>query len=95
MHSSSVERAAVPARTQTAVCLLLAFAICVGCGLVDMAARFDAINDWFLARQLAKWQATNSKYQYNRGYIDYEGRLFYGEIPTADYSKGGVYFVGS
>jgi hypothetical protein len=86
---------AVPLWTQTAVCLVLACAVAAGFALVDVAARSDTINDWLVERQLTKWKATNSKFQYNRGYIDFEGRLLYGEVPEADYSDGGVYFMGS
>jgi len=73
----------------------MACAVCGGFALVDVSARSDTVNDWLLERQLSKWKATNSKFQYNRGYIDFEGRLIYGELPTADYSRGGVYFMGS
>jgi hypothetical protein len=86
---------AVASWTQTAVCLLVACALCGGFALVDVAAHSDTINDWLVERQLTKWQATNSKFQYNRGYIDFEGRLLYGEIPEADYSQGGAYLIGS
>lgn len=81
--------------TQTAVCLLMAGALVGGFALTGAAARNDALNDWLVNRQLAKWTTTNSKFQYNRDYIDFEGRLLYGEIPQADYSRGGAYLIGS
>lgn len=80
---------------QTRVCALMAATVIVSFFAIGVASRSRPINDWLLARQLHRWKSTNSKYQYNRGYIDHEGRLVYDELRSADYSQGGVYFMGS
>jgi len=95
MTESTSEATSVPRWTQTIICLLMAGALWGGFALTDAAARSDALNDWMVDRQLARWTTTNSKFQFNRGYIDFEGRLLYGEVPQADYSRGGVYLFGS
>jgi hypothetical protein len=62
---------------------------------VDLLARSGHLHERIQAKALARWQKTNSQYQYKLGFADDEDRLLLKEIPEADYSRGGVGFFGA
>ena len=53
------------------------------------------VSDWLLERQLAKWSLGNSRFAFTGPYVDAGECLLLDVLPNADYSRGGVYFLGS
>lgn len=63
--------------------------------LVAALSRNHSILAWLEYQELANWKRVDGLYSYHTGYIDAGDRLLLEEIPSADYSHGGVYFIGS
>jgi hypothetical protein len=81
------------AATQTVLGLiLLAFLVATWVAL-DLLARRD--QDSLQAADLDRWKRTNGQVDYGHGFDSFEERLLSEEIPTADLSQGGVYFIGA
>ncbi|HYW80791.1 MAG TPA: SGNH/GDSL hydrolase family protein [Thermoguttaceae bacterium] len=83
------------ARVQTFVSLAVALAVLATCVGIDLLARNERLAGWVQSRRLRRWVAADSTYQHALGFVDFEHRLLLDEIPRADYSRGGVYFIGS
>jgi len=83
------------ARTQSLLSLAVALAVLGTCVGIDSLARNERLAGWVQSRRLARWEAADTTYQHAMGFVDFENRLLLDEIPRADYSRGGVYFVGS
>ena len=90
--------AAAPAalrRTQAALALVLA-AVCLGsAGVLDALARSEAVADGLQARLLAYCDAHNVLFRDTRNCLDEGDRLLLDDLPRADHSRGGVYFIGA
>ena len=70
--------------------ILLVFAALVGIAQGVMAS------DYLLVpKRVAQWKQKGGMYADQRLYNGAEDRLLYGVIPSADYSKGGLYFTGA
>lgn len=75
---------------------LLLWVICFGIFLLsDLVARNTAVEDWFRSRELVFRERTNSIFPNTGFFSDYEDCLLLDELNGADYSRGGVYFIGS
>jgi hypothetical protein len=53
------------------------------------------VAEYILQRQLKKWEQGYSRFMYTGTYEDAGNYLLLDEIPKADYSHGGSYFIGS
>ena len=82
-----------PIKTQVAISATLLIIVLLTCLGIDVFARRDQFS--FEDRRQEVWKRTNSQYQYLLGFSDFEERLLLDELPKADYSHGGVYFIGS
>jgi hypothetical protein len=65
------------------------------CAAVAALAHSSTVERFLLARETAMWTEGRRAYAYHPGFRDAEDRLLLGELPTADYAVGGIYFVGS
>ncbi|MEE8452059.1 MAG: hypothetical protein V3R99_09100 [Thermoguttaceae bacterium] len=83
------------ARLQSFVSLAVALVVLATCVGIDLLARNERLAGWVQSGRLERWEAADSTYQHALGFVDFENRLLIDEIPQADYSRGGVYFVGS
>jgi len=72
------------------VVILLVFTAMVGIAQVAVAH-----DDLVLPHRVAKWKQTTGMYADQRYFQGAEDRLLYSVLPSADYSKGGVYFTGA
>lgn len=91
--AASPQMAGAPTYSLTSLAILAT--VIASCSSLVLLAHNDTVLNWFHNRQLAKWHSTNSSYEFNRGFIDFNGRMVYDEFERADYSKGGAYFIGS
>src|SRR4051812_36692027 len=82
-------------RKQTVLSLSLVAAIAATYAAVALAARSERFADHILARQGDRWNRTNGLYQEHVGYLDAEDKLLLHALPDADYSRGGLYLLGS
>ena len=53
------------------------------------------VAEYILQRQLKKWEQGYSRFMYTGTYEDAGNYLLLDELPKADYSHGGTYFIGS
>ena len=84
-----------PARAQVALAGLLLAIICGTCLSVDGLARSPAVAERLMRSELREWKAKGLQNQHKVFFIDFEDRLLLDELPKADYSRGGVYFLGA
>lgn len=82
-------------RLQFLYSLLLAAVIAGSCAGVGFAARFSPLMQTRIESDLARQRAANGLFLYNGGYLDDGDYVLLGQIPYDDYSRGGVYFIGS
>jgi hypothetical protein len=82
-------------RKQTVLSLCLVAAIAATYAAVALAARSERFAAHILARQEDRWKRTNGLYQEHVGYLDAEDKLLLHALPDADYSRGGLYLLGS
>ena len=80
------------ARRQFLLSAMVLSALAVPVVMADLAVRNDQI---LLRSRAAEWKRTNGMYRDARFYVDPEMRLLNDELQRADYSRGGVYIVGS
>jgi hypothetical protein len=80
---------------QLRLALMLGVAVCVTFALAVVGARFTSVIPDHVDRQIAKHKADNGLYVYNQGYFDGGDYVLIDKIPNADYSRGGVYFIGA
>jgi hypothetical protein len=69
--------------------------IVLTCAAVGWAAHFTPVFANHLARENERHRALDGMYFFNGGYIDDGDEVLVGQIPEADYSHGGVYFIGA
>ena len=48
----------------------------------------------FVDREVAQWQAIDGLFLYDGGYVDDADYVLLDQLPKADHSKGGVFFIG-
>lgn len=88
-----------PATTKR-ICLirLLMLGVVVGtCLTLDAMANSPDVQDWIRAVSWreSKWKKLIPLFCTNNHFLDAEDRVLHEQIPSADYSRGGVYFVGA
>jgi len=77
---------------QSGLCALVLLAVLLPLAIAQAAVR----SDWVLLPfNLAKWKATNGLYYDKRFYGDDSDRFMFDDLPAADFSHGGVCFIGS
>lgn len=57
-------------------------------------ARSTPVIQNYVDREVAKWEAVDSVYLFDNGYVDDTDYLLLDLLPSADHSKGGVFFIG-
>ena len=83
------------ARAQALISGLLLLIIGGTCLGVDYLSRSSRVASWLMRSELRKWKQENLQYQHRIYFADFEDRLLLEELPQADYSTGGVYFLGA
>jgi hypothetical protein len=88
---------AAAGRLATRIAMLLLSVTGGTCLILDAMANLKPVQDWM---RTVAWQQSKSKKQiplfcWNEHFIDYEDRLLHKEIPSADFSEGGVFFMGA
>lgn len=81
-------------KAQRGLSLLLATAMFVTVATAVALAHVTPIIHNFVDREVARWQATDSVYLFDRGYVDDTDYVLFDLLPGADHSKGGVFFIG-
>ena len=66
------------------------------CLILDAMANLEPVQEWLrtVAWQQAKWKKQIPLFCCNKHFIDYEDWLLHKEIPSADFSQGGVFIYG-
>jgi hypothetical protein len=80
---------------QTRLALLVALALVLADVGIAALARCRPLLDALFRRELEGWRAHNVIYAYDVGFADSDDRLLLQELPEADFSRGGVSFIGS
>jgi hypothetical protein len=80
---------------QWALALTLAATACATFVAAAAGAQFTPVIENHVERQIERQAAVNGMYLYNRGYVDDGDYVLLGQIPNADFSRGGVYFIGA
>lgn len=87
--------AAKPKATQGALSLaLLAVAVLTSVA-TGLAAHYTPVFADHLKKELQRQRDVDGKLFYNDGYLDDGDYVLLGQLPYADYSRGGVYFIGA
>lgn len=81
--------------SQTRWALAVACVIVLADAGVAALSRFRPLLDALFQRELEDWRRHNVIYAYDVGFADSDDRLLLEELPEADFSRGGVSFVGS
>lgn len=82
-------------RAQRVLSLAMLGAICLtGAGVVVLGRTTPVIEN-HVQRELARLEATNGLYYFDNGYRDEGDYVLLGQLLHDDYSRGGVYFIGS
>lgn len=87
-----------PARTKTSqgsLSAVLLLAIVLTCLGVSVAAHGTPVIANHVAREVERQRTLDGKYFYNGGFIDDGDYVLVGQLPGADYTRGGVYFIGA
>jgi hypothetical protein len=80
---------------QRRLSLLMMAAVLVTVTTASLLANAIPYADSQIARDVERHRSTNGYYLFNGGYIDDGDHLLIGQLPKADYSRGGVYFIGA
>ena len=72
--------------------LILALTTCL---LIEGAARDRRLERWMTAQSSSLAVRNGMLFSNNGSFIDYEERLLLDEIPSTDFSRGGLYFFGT
>lgn len=94
-QSPGLRRPFNPAGAQACLTGLLLLIICGSCLGVDYFARSPLVAKWLMSSELREWKHKNLQHQHRMYFADFEDRLLLDELPQADFSKGGVYFIGA
>ncbi len=80
---------------QRLLSLAMLAALCLtGISIVVLARTTPVISN-HVERELARLEATNGLYYFDNGYRDEGDYVLLGQLLNDDYSRGGVYFIGS
>jgi hypothetical protein len=79
---------------QWPLALMLGAASCVTFAAAAAGAHVTPVIQNHVERQIERQAAVNGMYLYNDGYVDDGDYVLLGQIPNADFSRGGVYFIG-
>ena len=80
---------------QLRLCLLLLATLCVVIAGVAVLARTTPVFSQHVARELELLRQTNGLYYFDNAYVDEGDYVLLGQIEQDDFSRGGVYFIGS
>lgn len=87
-----------PAAARTSQALLstmLLTVVTLTCLAVGLAAHFTPVIGNHVDQEVDRQRTVNGMYLYNGGYLDDGDYVLLGQLPNADYSRGGVYFIGA
>ncbi len=79
---------------QSRLSLMLGAAALLVLVLGAILAQSTPVIDNHVEREIAAQRDQNAMYFYDAGYIDDGDYVLLGQLPNADFSRGGVYFVG-
>jgi len=82
-------------RGQFIAAVVLLASVCAAGGLLDWAARNQRVAGWIDQREKEYNRQRGLSFLRDGYFIDDNDRLINEELPAADYSKGGVYFIGT
>lgn len=82
-------------KAQARLSLFFVAVIVVTAASVSVLANVTSVIQDRVARDVVLHQSTDGMYQFDGGYIDDGDYVLVGQIPHDDYSRGGVYFIGS
>jgi hypothetical protein len=80
---------------QQRLSLLVLAAILITVAAVSVLAHVTPTLHNKLVREIELHRTTNGYYLFNGGYVDDGDYLLIGQLPSDDYSRGGVYFIGA
>jgi hypothetical protein len=83
------------ARSQRTISTMLLTAMALTCVAVGMAAHLTPVIDNHVHREVSQQRAVNGMSLFNGGYLDDGDYVLVDQLPDADYSRGGVYFIGA
>ncbi len=83
------------ARAQTLAATVVLCTMGVTFAVLDAAARNQSLAGWIDRQSQETRRATKGIFSYTGYFVDFEDRLLLDELPAADYSRGGVYLIGS
>ncbi len=83
------------ARTQLRLSLGLLAGLCLTCLGVGLLAHFSPVMSNYVSWQLRQHREINGEYEFDGGYADTGDYVLIGQLPTDDFSRGGVYFIGA
>ena len=83
------------ARTQFLAVLILLSFIGVTFSALDMVAKNESVSNWIDHKEQEILKKTKGYFSYTGNFVDFEDRLLLDELPNADYSRGGVFLIGS
>src|SRR5262245_26284065 len=84
------------ARRYQAIASLALLAVLVGtCLTTDLLARNRSLEKLLMAKSSSLAERNVTLFSNTGNFIDFEDRVVLDELPTVDYSRGGVYFFGT
>jgi hypothetical protein len=83
------------ARIQLSVGIGLIIFLVMATVALDLLAHSKAFFEMILQARLGIDRQRKSRYSYEHYFVDFEDRLINEELPMADYSRGGVYLMGT
>jgi hypothetical protein len=84
-----------PRGVQAKIAALMLLAMALPFAAAEIMARSDGFDRWMCARETASSAKENRLYTNKGVYFDVGDKMLLRDLPRADYSKGGVYVVGS
>ena len=82
-------------RTQIAVSLGLLLTVAASCGVVALVAHSRRLEAWLTARDVALFRDGKEHMSGRSNRLDFEDRWILEALPSADRSRGGVFFFGT
>lgn len=83
------------ARLQLFVALMLGVVFASVAAALDLMTHSQSLAQWVMRTDQRINRQDRGRYSYENYFIDFEDRLINQELPSADYSKGGVYLIGT
>jgi len=84
-------------KLHTRIALVMLGVVAGTCLILDGMANNQPLLDWMrrTSWEQAQWKKLIPLFCFTGHFVDIDERLVHEEIPTADFSKGGVYFIGA